>query len=111
MRAGNVTTSAAVTVTVFNDTTPPAVSITAPAAGAVLNGKVTVSANASNNVAVIGVQFLLDGVALGAEDTTAPYSISWNTKNSPNGLHNLTAAREMPPGTGLTSMVVPVVVH
>jgi hypothetical protein len=106
-----VTTSAAVTVTVSNDATPPAVSITAPAAAATLNGKVTVSANASDNVAVIGVQFLVDGVALGPEVTTAPYSISWNTKNYPIGLHNLPARARDAAGNRTTSTVVPVVVH
>src|SRR5207244_1446908 len=55
--AGNSTTSAAVTVTVSNDTTPPAVSISAPAANATVSGTVTVSATASDNVGVVGVQF------------------------------------------------------
>ncbi|MBI3305420.1 Ig-like domain-containing protein, partial [Candidatus Parcubacteria bacterium] len=76
--AGNQTTSAAVTVTVSNtppDTTPPTVSLTAPSAGATVSGtSVTVSANASDNVGVVGVQFKLDGVNLDAEDTTAPPS-------------------------------------
>ena len=53
--------------------------MTAPAAGATVSGTVTVSASASDNVGVAGVQFLLDGASLGAEDTTAPYAISWNT--------------------------------
>ncbi len=78
--AGNTTTSTAVGVTVQNaDTTAPTVSLTAPANGATVSGSVTVSADASDNVGVVGVQFLLDGVNLGAEDTTAPYSINWNT--------------------------------
>ena len=40
---------------------------------------------------VIGVQFLLDGVALGAEDTTAPYEAEWDTATAANGAHTLTA--------------------
>ena len=43
------------------DTTPPTVSLTAPAAGATVTGTVTVSANAADNVGVAGVRFLLDG--------------------------------------------------
>src|SRR5262249_29816811 len=39
------------------DTTPPTVSMTAPANGATVSGSVTVSANASDNVGVAGVQF------------------------------------------------------
>src|SRR6267142_512193 len=77
-------TSAPVTVTVNNappppppDTTPPSVSITAPASGATVSGTTSVTASASDNVGVVGVQFRLDGSNLGAEDTTAPYSVSW----------------------------------
>ena len=32
---------------------------------------------ATDNVGVAGVQFLLDGAALGAEDTTSPYAVSY----------------------------------
>src|SRR5258708_18493752 len=54
------------------DTTPPTVSITSPSSGATVSGTITVTANASDNVGVAGVQFKLDGANLGAEDTTAP---------------------------------------
>ena len=43
------------------DTTPPTAQITAPAAGASVTGTVTVTANATDNVGVAGVQFQLDG--------------------------------------------------
>src|SRR5207248_1125759 len=77
--AGNTTTSAAVTVTVSNDTTAPSVSISAPVANTTVSGSITVSATASDNVGVAGVQFRLDGANLGAEDAASPYSVSWNT--------------------------------
>src|SRR2546426_3111842 len=89
--AGNRTTSAAVTVTVFNDTTAPTVSITSPVSGATVGGTTSVTANASDNVGVVGVQFLLDGANLGVEDAAAPYSVSWNTTTASNGSHTLTA--------------------
>ena len=73
------------------DTTPPTVGITQPAADATVSGTVTVSANASDNVAVANVQFLLDGNALGTPVTQAPYAISWNTANAATGLHTLSA--------------------
>ena len=74
------------------DTTPPTVSITAPANGATVSGTVvTVSATASDNVGVVGVQFKLDGANLGAEDTTSPYSVTWNSTTAANGSHTLTA--------------------
>jgi hypothetical protein len=43
------------------DTTPPTVSISAPLSGATVAGTVAVTANATDNVGVTGVQFLLDG--------------------------------------------------
>jgi hypothetical protein len=52
---------------------------------------VTVSAGASDNMGVAGVQFRLDGNLLGYEDITAPYSISWNSTLASNGVHLLTA--------------------
>jgi phosphatidylserine/phosphatidylglycerophosphate/cardiolipin synthase-like enzyme len=89
-----------------SDTTPPAVSLTSPAAGSTVSGSVTVSANSTDNVGVAGVQFRLDGVNLGSEDTTAPYSVSWNTASATNGAHTLTAqARDAAGNTGVASPV------
>ncbi len=75
------------------DNTPPTVSMSAPAAGATVSGSaVTVSASATDDVGVVGVQFKLDGSNLGAEDTTSPYSYSWNTTlGIANGNHTLSA--------------------
>ncbi|HTF25958.1 MAG TPA: Ig-like domain-containing protein [Candidatus Limnocylindria bacterium] len=73
------------------DTTPPTISITAPANGATVSGTVTVSANASDNVAVTGVQFFLDGASLGLQLVTGPYSVSWSSTSTTNGAHTLTA--------------------
>ena len=58
------------------------VALSAPSGGATVSGITTVSATASDNIGVVGVQFRLDGAALGAEDLTAPYSLSWNTLGS-----------------------------
>ena len=73
------------------DTTPPTVGITQPATDTTISGTVSISANASDNVAVANVQFLLDGSALGNPVTQAPYAISWNTANAAAGLHTLSA--------------------
>jgi lysyl endopeptidase len=70
------------------DTTPPTTSITAPANGATVSGTVSVTANASDNVGVARVEFLVDG-AVAATDTSAPYSFSWNTAGVANGSHTL----------------------
>lgn len=108
--AGNSGTSAPVTVTVKNDTTPPVVSITSPASGSIVSGSISVLANASDNVKVAGVQFLLDGAPLGAEDTEAPYSATWDTTTSSNGTHSLTAVARDPSGNTATSAPVSVTV-
>ncbi len=73
------------------DTTPPTVVLTAPANGSTVSGTIVVLANASDNVGVVGVQFLLDGVAMGPEDMSAPYELSWDTTTTTNGSHTLTA--------------------
>ena len=57
----------------------------------VVAGMVSVSAQASDNVGVVGVQFLLNGVALGPEYTVPPYATSWNTTTVANGAYTLTA--------------------
>jgi hypothetical protein len=100
--AGNTTTSPNRTVTVDN-TSPTGVAITAPANGSTVAGVVTVSATASDNCAMIGVQFTLDGVNLGTLDRTVPYSISWNTLSSPSGLHTLRAVAIDQAGTPPTT--------
>jgi Tol biopolymer transport system component len=83
------------------DTDPPSVTITAPLADAELAGQATVSATASDNDVVAGVQFRLDGEPLGAEVGSAPYQVIWETNASADGIHTLTAvARD---ATGNTS--------
>src|SRR5207245_2089280 len=107
--AGNMATTASVSVTVA-DTTPPTVSMTAPAAGSTVAGTVTVSASATDNVGVVGVQFKLDGVNLGAEVLAAPYAISWATNAAVNGAHTLTAVARDAAGNTATAVVVSVTV-
>src|SRR6266540_44148 len=93
--AGNLSAQsspASATTPAAPDTTPPTVSITAPANGAPVSATVTVSASASDNVGVVGVQFLLDdGINGSADVTTAPYSVSWNTVTASDGSHKITA--------------------
>src|SRR5207245_1755715 len=122
--AGNVTTSTAVTITVSSDTTPPSVSITAPAGGASVSGTVRVAANARDHVDVAGVQFLLDGANhgwsrvalkldganLAAQVLPAPHPISWNTVAAANGSHTLTAVARDAAGNVTTSAAVAVTI-
>jgi hypothetical protein len=52
---------------------------------------VTLSANASDNQAVAGVQFQIDGVNFGTPITTAPYARTWDTTTVATGGHTITA--------------------
>ncbi len=92
------------------DTTPPSVSISSPASGATVSGTITVTATATDNRGVTGVQFQLDGVNGGAEDTAAPYSISWDTTTASSGSHTLTAVARDAAGNTTTSAPVTVTV-
>jgi peptidoglycan/xylan/chitin deacetylase (PgdA/CDA1 family) len=69
---------------------PPTVSITAPDGGLSLTGTATVTADASDNVAVDHVDFLRNGILIGT-DSTAPYDIPWDTTTASNGTQTLTA--------------------
>ncbi|MGH8746240.1 MAG: Ig-like domain-containing protein, partial [Burkholderiales bacterium] len=112
--AGNATTSAPVSVVVSNappvDTTPPTVAITAPAAGATVSGTLSLTASASDNVGVAGVQFRLDGANLGTEVSAAPYSLAWDTTTASNGKHTLTATARDAAGNKTTSAALGVTV-
>ncbi len=108
--AGNVTTSASTMVSVTSDNAAPTISMTAPVNGTTVSGTVTLSATASDNIGVVGVQFLLDGVALGTEDRTAPYSISWNTQKVSAGKHVLSARARDAAGNQTTSAGIAVTV-
>ena len=94
-----------------SDAIVPTVAMTAPANGATVLGTVTVSATATDNIGVAGVQFKLDGVNLGAEATTSPYSLSWDTTTSSNASHTLTAVARDAAGNTATATTVTVTVN
>jgi hypothetical protein len=112
--AGNSTTSAIVSITVAavtaSDTTPPQVAITSPAPGSTVSGTVVFSANASDNIGIAGVQFKIDGIAIGAEDTTSPFSASWDAAQSAAGSHVVTAVARDAAGNSTTSAGITVTV-
>jgi len=88
------------------DTTPPTIAMIAPLAGATVTGKVTVSASATDNVGVASVQFKLDGVNLGVQVTTPPYTATWDTTTAASGAHTLSAvARDASGNTGTSARV------
>jgi hypothetical protein len=94
------------------DTTAPTVSISAPAAGSIVSGTaLSVTATASDNVGVAGVQFRIDGSNIGTEDTTAPYSYTWDTTLATNALHTWTAVARDAAGNTTTSAGISVTVN
>jgi hypothetical protein len=78
------------------DTTPPSISVTAPAGGTTVSNQIQIVANASDNVGVTTVQFYADNlgswVLIGTQTGTgagpANYTLSYNTTNLANGGHN-----------------------
>ena len=109
--AGNRTTSAGVLVTVNNivsDTLAPTVSLTSPAGGSTITASTTLTASASDNIGVVGVQFFIDGIAYGAEDLAAPFQTAWTTTALPNGSYVLTAVARDAAGNRTTSSPVTV---
>ena len=92
---GNLSSSDDVIVTVIAPQT----------CGGTVSGTLTIMANAS--AGVVGVQVKLDGVNLGAELTSSPFSLPWNTATTSNGCHTLTAiARDAAGNQGTTSLLV-----
>lgn len=87
------------------DTTAPAVSLTAPTAGATISGTYTMAATASDNTGVAKVEFLVDG-NIKNTDTTSPYSFSLDTTALSNGGHNFTAKAYDAAGNSTTSAIV-----
>jgi hypothetical protein len=85
------------TVTVQSQTrprvVPPTITLTSPAAGASLQGTVTLSASvhATAPATPVSVQYLLDGDPLGAPVTTAPFTTSWTVGLTALGAHSLSA--------------------
>jgi Galactose oxidase-like, Early set domain/Bacterial Ig domain len=109
---GGTATSAASRITVVSTTnTPPAVSITFPADGAIFPWKPTIGVTATatdSDGTVTRVEFR-DGTTLVGQDSTAPYSFTW--RNVPVGSHVLTARATDNTGAVTTSSQVRITVR
>jgi fibronectin type 3 domain-containing protein len=89
-----------------SDSTPPVVSITAPAAGATLSGTTVVSVSATDASPIGSVQLLVDGAPYGLPDTASPYQFSIDTAALANGAHTLGAtATDAAANTGAATPV------
>jgi subtilisin family serine protease len=91
--AGNVASST-INVNVANstssaDVTPPVVAITNPGNGATVSGNVSISVNASDNVAVSSVSLYVDGQLKASGNGSLSYN--WNSRKASNGSHTVQA--------------------
>jgi hypothetical protein len=71
------------------DVTVPTVSFSSPANNATVNGAVTISASASDDVGVSSVQFKIGSTVI-ATDSSSPYSTSFDSTTLANGAYTLT---------------------
>ncbi|MFL5348626.1 MAG: PHB depolymerase family esterase [Hyalangium sp.] len=114
--AGNTATSANVSVTVtggISDTTPPTVSLAFPTAGSTVAGAVDITANASDDIGVTKVEFLVDGTVVGqgvSAQQAGPYVFNWNTTSYATGSHTVQARASDAAGNTATSAAVSVTV-
>ena len=70
---------------------PPMVITVSPSSGSTVSGTITISATISGGAAVAGVKFNFNGVQIGSEDTTSPYSVSLDTTAYGSGSYAITA--------------------
>ena len=109
--AGNLSLPSATvsaTTTSIADLSLPTVSITGPASATTLTDIVTITADATDNVGVAGVQFLIDGAIAGVEDVSTPFTYAWDTRSATNGSHTLSARARDAAGNVATSTPVTV---
>ena len=90
------------------DANPPDVQLDQPADGAIVSDIIIVEAQATDDVAIDGVQFYIDGVLTGSLDTASPYALTWDTRTVSNGAHTLTARTLDTSGNSTVSMPVTV---
>jgi hypothetical protein len=82
--AGNVSTTN-LPDKVVDNTAPDTATVGAPTEGQLVTGTIAIAASASDVTSPIAsVQFIVRGSLLGT-DTTAPYSMNWNTTTGPDG--------------------------
>ena len=90
----------------LRDTQKPTVSITNPTSNQSVTGVIKFVATASDNEGVAGVQFVLDGVNFGSEDTQAPYEIEWDSSKAKVGTHRIKAIARDTSDNKTSSVVV-----
>lgn len=84
----------------------PTVSLTAPSNGSTASSTVSLTATASDvGTGLAGVQFRVGTTSIGAEDTSSPYTASWNSTAVADGSYTLHAVARDVAGNYATSSV------
>jgi hypothetical protein len=81
-----------------------------PTANSTVSNIITLSVTASDNISTPSVQFKLDGTNIGDKLIAVPYTTTWDTTQSTNGKHVLTAVASDVAGNISTSSSVTVIV-
>jgi uncharacterized protein (TIGR03118 family) len=92
------------------DVIAPTAILTSPAPGTTVTGTVTLTAAASDNVAVTAVKFLAGSTVIGSA-SAPPYAVSWDTAAAANGSVSLTVQVQDAAGNVGTSSAVAVTVN
>jgi hypothetical protein len=104
--AAGVKSRVTASVTVSNPVTAPEVWFPTIGTGEVFSGTVTLSSASRTSRPIAGVTYAINGVAVGATVTTAPYSFAWDSRRVANGWHTLTVT--VRDTSGRTSTSTPV---
>ena len=92
------------------DTTPPSTSVTAPANGATVSSTVSVTATASDNIAVTKMEIYIDGTLRTSNTSATSLTYSWNTTTFANGSHTIVSKAYDAAGNVGTSSTITVTV-
>ena len=93
------------------DTQRPVVTLTAPSHEALVSGTVAVSAEASDNVGVVAIRFLLDEEPVGTEQPGDRAYVLADSRNASNGLHKLRAEARDQAGNVSVGGSIDVTIH
>ena len=92
--------------------TPPSVSITSPADASTVNGLVTVSAEASDDVAVSSLTFAVDGGVIAVDlNGSDGWSALWDTRTVTDGAYSISAVATDSAGQTALADISVVVAH
>jgi len=92
------------------DTTPPSTSVTAPSNGATVSSTVSVTATASDNIAVTKMEIYIDGTLQTSNTNATSLTYSWNTTTFANGSHTIVSKAYDAAGNVGTSATITVTV-